>query len=102
MKTKTTFLTITLALLATVNSFSQSIAGGEAHSIFLCTDGTVRSVGDNAYGQLGDGTTIDKTTAIQVFGLTGISAVEAGTYHSVFLKNDGTVWACGRNTSSGI
>ena len=76
---------------------AQVIAGGASHSLFACADSTVRSCGLNAYGQLGNGTTTSTTLAVQVSGLTGITAVAAGQHHSLFLKNDGTVWACGRN-----
>ncbi|MBW8050925.1 MAG: hypothetical protein FVQ77_11430, partial [Cytophagales bacterium] len=76
---------------------AQVIAGGASHSLFACADSTVRSCGLNAYGQLGNGTTTSTTLAVQVSGLTGITAVAAGQHHSLFLKNDGTVWACGFN-----
>ncbi|MEI2724392.1 MAG: hypothetical protein V9H26_12930 [Verrucomicrobiota bacterium] len=81
-------------------SFAQSIAAGTVHSLFLCSNSAVPlSNGRNVFGQLGDGTTTDKLTPVQVNGLIGITAIAAGSNHSLFLKSDGTVWACGSNSS---
>ncbi len=67
------------------------------HSIFIKADGTAWSAGQNGLGQLGDGTTTDHDTAVQVSGLTGIVDGAVGYIHSIFLKNDGTVWVTGGN-----
>jgi alpha-tubulin suppressor-like RCC1 family protein len=76
-----------------------AMAGGQYHSIFLKSDGTVWTCGASSHGQLGIGSNNSPiSTAVQISGLTGITAVEAGEFHSVFLKNDGTVWTCGDNS----
>ncbi|MBI5237580.1 MAG: putative Ig domain-containing protein, partial [Deltaproteobacteria bacterium] len=67
------------------------------HTIALKNDGTVWAWGWNNYGQLGDGATIDRTTPVQVSGLTNVTAIAGGAEHTIVLKNDGTVWAWGRN-----
>lgn len=67
------------------------------HSIFIKADGTAWAAGQNGLGQLGDGTTNDHDTAVQVLGLTGIVDGAVGYVHSIFLKNDGTVWVVGGN-----
>jgi alpha-tubulin suppressor-like RCC1 family protein len=79
------------------------IAGGGAHSLAIKTDGTVWAWGKNGYGQLGDGTIIDRHAPVQVSGLTGVFiAIAGGGFlvddgHSLALRNDGTVWAWGEN-----
>jgi hypothetical protein len=66
--------------------------------VALKSDGMVWSWGDNSRGQLGDDTTTDRPTPIQVSGLSGVTAVAAGNHHTVALKSDGTVWAWGENS----
>lgn len=55
------------------------------------------SWGDNSYGQLGDGTTVDHVTPMQVSGLTDVVAVSSGEYHNLAIRSDGTLWAWGWN-----
>lgn len=74
-----------------------AIAGGYDHTIALKSDGTVWAWGYNFYGQLGDGTSTDKNTPVQVSGLTGVTAIASGNDHTIALKSDGTVWAWGFN-----
>jgi len=74
-----------------------AIAVGQHHSLALRSDGTVWAWGCNKYGQLGDGTTKDRHTPVQVIGLNDVIAIAAGYYHSLALKSDGTVWAWGCN-----
>ncbi len=72
--------------------------GGSHSSLFLKNDGTVWACGRNGSGQLGDGTTTDQSTPVQVSTLTNIISIAGGGWdYSLFLKNDNTVWACGAN-----
>jgi alpha-tubulin suppressor-like RCC1 family protein len=46
--------------------------------------------GYNGYGQLGDGTMVDRYSPLVVTGMSsGATAVAAGTYHSMAIKNGG-------------
>ena len=77
---------------------SAAISAGGNHSLALKSDGTVYAWGWNQFGQLGDGTMTDRTTPVQVSGLSGVTAISAGGNHSLALKSDGTVWAWGWNS----
>src|SRR5215470_17703826 len=46
---------------------------------------------------MGDGTTIDRHTPVQVRNLSGVTAVAGGNEYSLILKSDGTVWTWGSN-----
>jgi len=102
-KMKKLFLLISLITLDlalhTTNCFSQTIAiaAGGGYSLFLCNNNIGMSCGNGNKGQLGDGTTIDKSIPVQVNSPDDITAISGGGAHSLFLKNDGTVWACGMN-----
>ena len=56
-------------------------------------------LGDNQYGQLGDGTTNNRAT-IAVTGVqTDWAQIATGANHTIALKSNGTLWAWGKNTS---
>ena len=77
------------------------IGESEINCYALRYDGTVWNWGYNLYAQLGDNTTTNRLTPVQVLGpggisvLSGIVSVAAGDFHALALKNDGTVWAWG-------
>ena len=73
------------------------VSSSGSHSVALKSDGTVWTWGVNNYGQLGDGTTTDSPTPVQVLGLTDVTVVAAGGVQTAALKSDGTVWAWGSN-----
>ena len=73
--------------------------GVSQHSLILKNDGTVWGCGYNNYGQLGNGTTTNRTTLVRMTNATDVKAIACGNYHSLILKNDGTVWSCGSNNN---
>jgi alpha-tubulin suppressor-like RCC1 family protein len=82
-----------------------AVAGGNDHSLALCSDGTVAAWGLNNLGQLGDNTTTQRNAPVAVNTDSGVSAlygktvvaIAAGTGHSLALCSDGTVAAWGYN-----
>ncbi len=79
---------------------AQVIATGNAHSIMVCSDGSVQNWGMNHHGQLGIDTTGDvNPLPVSPIGLTDVSAVTAGFWSSLFLKTDGSVLGSGWNGS---
>ena len=76
-----------------------ALSGGYLHSLFLKSNGTVWATGSNTYGQLGDGTTTDKSIPFAIPGLNGVIAINAGVYFSLFLKSDATIRSTGNNNS---
>lgn len=74
------------------------VAAGASHAVALRSDGSLCTWGNNAYGQLGDGTTLHRNMAAQVDDDGDWSAVAAGGSHTIALKADGTLWAWGYNT----
>ncbi len=74
------------------------VVSGYDFSAYLAADGTVWTWGANASGQLGDGTTTQRTTPARVPGLTRVMDIAAGYYHVVAVLSDGTVRTWGHNT----
>lgn len=73
------------------------VATGFYHNLALAEDGTVWAWGDNAYGQLGNGTRIPSSTPLHIPSLVDITAINGGYCHSLALRSDGSLWAWGSN-----
>ncbi|WP_422614017.1 RCC1 domain-containing protein, partial [Bifidobacterium indicum] len=76
-----------------------AISAGYRHSLALTGDGTAYAWGYNDSGQLGDGTTTDRTTPVKAATPAGVAftAISAGYNHSLALTGDGTAYAWGSN-----
>ncbi len=91
----------------------KEVAAGAGHSLALLENGTVMAWGENADGQLGDGSTSGpevceqpgttdphvscSTTPLPVKGLSGVKAIAAGESDSFALLANGTVMSWGAN-----
>jgi alpha-tubulin suppressor-like RCC1 family protein len=66
------------------------------HSFVLKTDGSLWAWGGNMNGEIGDGTTTDRYTQVQI-GTREWKQVSAGFNHTLAIKADGSLWAWGSN-----
>lgn len=85
-----------------------AVAAGQMHSLFLKCDGSLWAMGDNYYGQLGDGLggiVVSEAGADVITNVpeqiiaSNVTAIAAGADHSLFVKNDGSLWDTGLNSS---
>ena len=75
-----------------------AIAAGGYHTVALKNDGTVWTWGYNVNGQLGDGTTDNSSTPVQVTEISDVSVIHAGFSHTLAGKSGGAIWAWGDNS----
>lgn len=69
---------------------------GPYHSLAIKADGSLWVWGSNAFGGLGDGTTVDSSVPKRI-GAGYVSAA-AGAWYSLAVKDDGTLWSWGWNS----
>ena len=84
-----------------VGALWQSLAGQPyTYALHHCAVGTSSAVfcwGSNDYGQLGDSSTVDRTTPAAVAGLTDVASITTGGIHTCALTHDGTAYCWGWN-----
>lgn len=79
-----------------IDGTATQVSVGSKHSCARLSNGAVKCWGGNESGQLGDGSTVDSSSALGVLGLPGaISRIAAGGTHSCALTSDGAAWCWG-------
>ena len=73
------------------SSYNNAVAG-------IKTDGTLWVWGYNASGQLGDNTTVNKSSPVQIITGGTWRSVDSMTSNMAGIKSDGTLWTWGANT----
>jgi alpha-tubulin suppressor-like RCC1 family protein len=79
----------------------KQVSCGNSHTAAIKTNGTLWTWGDNywANGQLGDNTTIKKSSPIQTAaGGTNWKQVACGATSTAAIKTDGSLWTWGNNS----
>ena len=76
------------------------VEAGAGQTCVLTVSGGVKCFGANGFGQVGDGTVINRPAAVDVVGLaSGVSDITAGIGHSCALTTTGRVSCWGLNSS---
>ena len=80
-----------------------AISAGPFYTCVLTNSGGVKCWGRNEYGQIGDGTTVNKLIPIDVAGMTsGISVISTGWIHSCALTSEGGAKCWGQNFAGAL
>jgi alpha-tubulin suppressor-like RCC1 family protein len=85
--------------VANIGTGAKGVAAGDDFSVALMKDGTVRSWGDNYFGQLGNGTYTPMDTPGPVSNLSNVKAIatDSSARHVLALLNNGTARSWGYN-----
>ena len=76
----------------------KQVSCGGAYTAAIKTDGTLWTWGRNSNGNLGDNTTVNRSTPVTTFaGGTNWKQVSCGYHHTAAVKTDGTLWTWGYN-----
>ena len=78
-----------------------AVSAGFDHSLALLKDGSIRAWGGNKFGQVGDGTTVDRATPVLVPGIGKAIAIAANAV-SVAVLADGRALTWGHNLSRSL
>lgn len=76
--------------------------GGRLNAAAIKKNGSLYAWGYNLYGAVGDNTTVDSSSPVQIGSLTTWSKINFGENFAVALKTDGTIWSWGRNEFGGL
>ena len=74
------------------------IATGYDHAAAILSDGSLWTWGANHYGQIGDGTALDRLSPFPMGTGAQWKDIAAGKFYTLAVRSDGTLWAWGSNS----
>lgn len=74
-----------------------SVSAGWEYTAAVKADGSLWTWGNNAYGQLGNGTKENSATPVKV--LENVASVNTASGHTMAIKTDGSLWGWGNNSA---
>lgn len=80
----------------------RQIAAGAYNSAVLYSDGSVWSWGSNHYGQVGDGSTTNRTAPVRLNTIGNVVALAVSDGFVIFLQADGAAQGAGANSSGAL
>ena len=87
--------TLFLSIQVDAQSVAQVEAGTVSTSFIILDDGSLWAFGYNPFGQLGDGTSINRARPVWI--MDDVVQVASNGEHTMAIRNDGSLWAWGRN-----
>lgn len=88
--------------VAIVGGFTDwcKMSGGTNSAVGLRKNGSIWSWGVNSVGQLGDGTTVNKSSPISIVGgFVDWCNISTGVNHVLSIRTNGTLWSWGGNAN---
>ena len=81
----------------------KQVSAGYNNTLAIKTNGTLWCWGSNSFGQIGDNTTVAKSSPVQtISGGNNWKQVASGNNISAAVKTDGTLWVWGFSGSGGL
>ena len=83
----------------TLSSGPRTLTAPASDTLAVTASGQLWAWGQNENGELGDGSTSQRSTPELIGGLANVAQVSEGSSFSLAAKSDGTAWAWGANAS---